>query len=340
MLTLSSATARALVAISTVVAIDVSALACGGNSSGPGPTNNSSPPPRSVGHALVYHETLGQVLLLNAGLGGVDDSQRIGRPTRIWGWTGSAWNLLDSLGPPIRNLAGVAYDSRRNVVVLQGGTASESLNYGETWEWSQTAGWTKRSDGGPGVRSHTQMAYDRVRGRSVLFGGQNATGTEFPNDTWEWDGTTWTRAATSGPPSRVHHAMAFDAASNRIIVFGGVRPTVGDLGDTWAWDGTRWTELTGTSARTHAQIAAIPSTGKLAVVGGMTSSGGARTMLVLEQTGWRSVDVSGPEPRYLTAVAYDARRNVLVMYGGGEAAGTRLFDDTWEYDGTSWRRRP
>jgi hypothetical protein len=70
----------------------------------------------------VYHDTLGQVILLNAGLGGMDDAQRIGRPIRLWGWNGTTWTLLDSLGPPVRNLAGVAYDSRRNVIVLRGGT--------------------------------------------------------------------------------------------------------------------------------------------------------------------------------------------------------------------------
>jgi len=338
MLIISAATARALLAGGSISMAGMCQAGCGDTGNGPTNQGTSTPPPASVGHALVYHDVLGQVLLLNAGLGGADDAQRIGRPTRIWGWTGSTWALLDSLGPPIRNLAGVAYDSRRNVIVLHGGTASRELNYGETWEWGQS-GWVQRVASGPGVRSHTQMAYDRARGRSVLFGGQNAAGDQFPADTWEWDGTAWTRAATSGPPPRVHHAMMYDAASNRVLLFGGVEPNVRDLGDAWAWDGTRWTQLAGTSPRTHAQLAAL-SGGTPAVVGGMTSSGGAGTMLVLEQNAWRAVTVTGPSPRYLPAVAFDARRNLLVMYGGGDAAGSALFADTWEYDGTSWRRRP
>ena len=169
----------ALVAVTTAsILLELAAVSCGSSPSSPGDSgqNQSSAPPASVGHALVYHDTLGQILLLNAGLGGEDDARRIGKPTRIWGWTGTRWTLLDSLGPPVRNLAGVAYDSRRNVVVLHGGTASRDLNYGETWEWGKT-GWVKRSDGGPGVRSHTQLAYDRTRGRAVLFGGQNAQAT-------------------------------------------------------------------------------------------------------------------------------------------------------------------
>ena len=328
-----------LTATSAIGALAAVLINCG--SDDPGPTEPTPvPPPASVGHALVYHDTLGQVILLNAGLGGPDDAQRIGRPTRLWGWNGTRWNLLDSLGPPIRNLAGAAYDSRRNVIVLVGGTASQSLNYGETWEWSRT-GWTKRSDGGPGVRSHTQMAYDRVRGRSVVFGGQNADATQFPADTWEWDGTTWTRAATAGPPPRVHHAMMYDAIGNRILVFGGYQPNVRDLGDLWSWNGTSWTELPATAAtRTHAQLGATPGSRAPVVVGGVTATGGATTMLTLDQNTWRSTTVDGPSPRYLPGVAYDAARSVLVLYGGGSPDGNTVYADTWEYDGTRWRRVP
>jgi hypothetical protein len=329
---------RAVLAIAAAVgAIETGAVACGG-SEPPTAAQGSTTPPPSVGHALVYHAARGQVVLLNAGLGAMDDAQRIGRPTRIWGWNGTAWTLLDSLGPPVRNLAGAAYDSRRNVIVLHGGTASQDLNYGDTWEWG-TSGWVKRSDGGPGVRSHTQMAYDNARGRVVLFGGQNAAGDQFPNDTWEWDGDAWTRAATSGPPPRVHHAMAYDATSSRVIVFGGAQPGVGNLGDAWAWNGTGWTALPGTTPRTHAQLGGVSAAGQLAVIGGLTQGGPASTMLVLEQNAWRAVPVNGPSPRYLTAVAYDARRGVLVLYGGGDPAGMTLYADTWEYDGTTWRGR-
>lgn len=319
-----------------IIVLDLAAVSCGSSPSSPGGNGQTSTPPPSVGHALVYHDTLGQVLLLNAGLGGDDDAQRIGKPTRIWGWTGTRWMLLDSLGPPVRNLAGVAYDSRRNVVVLHGGTASRDLNYGETWEWGKT-GWVKRSDGGPGVRSHTQMAYDRLRGRAVLFGGQNPAGDEFPNDTWEWDGTTWTRVASSGPPPRVHHAIVYDPGSARVVIFGGTQPNVGDLGDAWSWDGSRWSRLASAPARTHAQLGIHPTTGKPLVIGGTTPSGPATTMLMWDQNAWAALPVDGPSPRYLPAVAYDPIRRVLVLFGGGSVTGMNLYADTWEYDGTLWR---
>ena len=48
--------------------------------------------------------------------------------------------------------------------------------------------------------------------------------------------------------------------------------------------------------------------------------------------------MAGPSARYLTDVAYDLRRNVLVLFGGGARDSATLYDDTWEFDGSSWRR--
>jgi len=47
-----------------------------------------------------------------------------------------------------------------------------------------------------------------------------------------------------------------------------------------------------------------------------------------------------PSPRSRFGLAYDSDRRVLVLFGGtlGErASGSHMADDTWEYDGTSWR---
>ena len=42
--------------------------------------------------------------------------------------------------------------------------------------------------------------------------------------------------------------------------------------------------------------------------------------------------------RYLTDAAYDVMRDVLVLFGGGDANCMSLLADTWEFDGASWRR--
>jgi len=44
-----------------------------------------------------------------------------------------------------------------------------------------------------------------------------------------------------------------------------------------------------------------------------------------------------PSPRVSLAMAYDARRGVIVLFGGFAAAGA--LADTWEYDGADWKQR-
>ena len=51
-----------------------------------------------------------------------------------------------------------------------------------------------------------------------------------------------------------------------------------------------------------------------------------------------SLASGGPGARYLTSMAYDAKRRVTVLFGGGDPASDRLFDDTWELSARGWRK--
>lgn len=329
--------ARGVRSFSSVLLVPIFiAIACGGSNSGtrastpttPDPASQASTPPGSAGHASDQQ----MVLLLNAGLGGGGATSS---PTRIWGWTGTEWQLLDATGPPVRNLAGVAYDTRRQTIVMHGGTDDTGRTYGETWEWNRS-GWRQYSGTTPGLRDHTQMAYDVERGRAVLYGGSGSDPNVAFADTWEFDGTTWEQAATSGPPPRVHHAMHYDPGLCKVVVFGGVTPGGGALGDTWAWDGRTWAPLgSAVAPRTHSRMAFDRHLGALVVAGSLSAAG---LDLLVHRDGTWSRLASSPEPsgRHLTALAFDERRNVLVLFGGG--AGMTLFADAWEFNGTTWRR--
>jgi hypothetical protein len=308
----------------------------GGGGAGDG---GAETPPGSVGHDLVYDDALGVVLLVNAGLGGPSDARMMGQPTKVWSWNGTHWSLLDSSGPPVRNLGGVAYDSRRDKLVLHGGTITADLSYGDTWEWDPSGGWRRFDGPGPGTRDHTQMAYDPERGVAVLFGGQ-ATISSFPADTWEWDGTQWKQVATSGPAPRVHHAMSFDPIGHRVLVFGGAESGMRDLSDTWAWDGKTWTQLAGSSTlgRTHARLAPNEARSVLYLVGGSDSMGLVPDFLRWDGSKWHmAMPLMGPAPRYLAGLTYDRARQVNVLFGGG-GEHDELLSDVWEFDGGAWRR--
>lgn len=44
-----------------------------------------------------------------------------------------------------------------------------------------------------------------------------------------------------------------------------------------------------------------------------------------------------PEPRVLPGLAYDSRRDRLVLFGGSGSGQSRWLGDTWEWDGSDWR---
>ncbi|MBI5548704.1 MAG: hypothetical protein HY901_32890, partial [Deltaproteobacteria bacterium] len=83
--------------------------------------------------------------------------------------------------------------------------------------------------------------------------------------------------------------------------------------------------------------------GRLVLFGGL-DSGNTAYGVVFEHgvTEWRPAATADPEgdgdpsPRYGQAVAYDDARGQLVMFGGYE--GATFSDQTWGWDGTSWRR--
>lgn len=299
-------------------------------------TPASAQPPASAGHSLVYADDRQMVLLVNAGLGGVTKPEASTR-THIWGWTGRDWRLLDAAGPPVRNLAGVAYDSKRHALVMHGGTYDLGASFSDTWEWAGGR-WRRFVGDGPGVRDHAQMVFDAARGKCVLFGGSGSDPETAFGDTWEFDGARWTQVATIGPPARIHHAMAYDPLLRRVVLFGGLTPGGPALGDTWSWDGTAWTKRgVSIAPRTHARMAFNGGLATLMLAGRVSGTG--PSVLVRSNETWTPLTLTPePEARYLTDMAFDAKRKVLVLFGGGAPRSTSLFADTWEFDGAIWRR--
>jgi len=189
-------------------------------------------------HAMAYDESRGNVVLY----GGVS---RVGQsdtfPNDTWTYDGRTWQLADSTtGPGGLVHHAMAYDARRQRVVLFGGSTAQGRRTADVWEWDG-AKWQPVTVSGesPGARSHHRMAFDAARGVIVLYGGDET------GDTWTWDGTRWTRHTVPGPPARNVHAMAYDMRRQRVVLFGGGAnrggmPPYGYLNDLWEWDGARW----------------------------------------------------------------------------------------------------
>jgi hypothetical protein len=144
------------------------------------------------------------------------------------------------------------------------------------------------------------MVYNSVLKKTVLFGGMGMTGKSH-NETWAWDGSRWLKLYAEGdaaPQRRYRHRMAFDSQAGTIVLFGGLLTQRAP-----AETGDTW---------------------------------------ILDGKGWADVKPLGPAPKARNShvMAYDPVRRKTILYGGAAfdgKAGT-IFQDTWEWDGRSWRR--
>jgi hypothetical protein len=58
----------------------------------------------------------------------------------IWAWDGAAWNRIADRALPPRQASGLAYDAKRDVIVLTGGLDRPGTTdrYQDVWEWRET----------------------------------------------------------------------------------------------------------------------------------------------------------------------------------------------------------
>jgi len=208
--------------------------------------------------------------------------------------------------------------------------------------------WTQKQDIGPAPRRQLDMVYDVAHKTVVLFGGFD---TEFTNDTWEWNGETWTQVQDIGPSARSQHSMAYDSVRGRVVLFGGFG-TPGSFGDTWEWDGADWTQVadTGPQARLGHAMTFDTARNRTILFGGAAT--GAGTLVANTTFGdtwtwdgneWIQELDAGPRDRCFCRIAYDAKRDRVVLFGGhfftprtGRFPLNNYMNDTWEYDGTRW----
>src|SRR5688572_27898206 len=166
------------------IASFVTSSACGGSGGG-GPTETLTQPTIPAarsGHAMTYDDAR-RVVQMFGGTG----ASTLGD---LWSWNGTQWTRLSTTGPPPRDDAVLAFDGRRQRLVLFGGRSGQTL-LADTWEWDGTS-WLQKAVTGPDARLHAVAAFDAQRGVVRMHGGVGSD--DVPRtDTWEWDGTAWAR---------------------------------------------------------------------------------------------------------------------------------------------------
>ena len=301
-------------------------------------------PPRRAHHALVYDEASSRVLLAG-GSSPMDGGQCCAFFDDLWAFDGSGWTQLPSSGGKVSGMR-LAYDSGSKQVTSFGGyDGSRSLSdlralQGDRWIALGQHPSVASAEGG--------FVYDIRRGRFIAFGGSAGRG-QTNGDTWAFAAGAWTKIASGGPPPREFFAMTYDETRGRVIVFGGFGPSTPPtpptpLGDLWELDGDRWSRVdfvNGPSPRHGAGVAYDSRRGRMIIFGGDDATGIRGDTWAFSDGRWTKLaDASpnGPEPRAMGYLAYDKKRDRVVLFGGRKGWPNGDLSDTWEFDGVSWRR--
>ena len=319
----------------------VALAGCTTSSPDPAPTTPAPPRPTfGAWHQAVYDTRRGAVVVVN---GGPETGHPTDAPLETWAWDGTAWRAVAPAGadgPRWRNFAAVAYDTDRGVLVVHGGGQGRGDLLDETWEWDGAA-WRMFPATGPGGREGAKLAYDAQRKVTVLVGGGAPAGVMA--DTWGWDGAAWRKLADGGPAARFPGFVEYDPANRNLVLYGG--HTIDGpyaLPDTWVWDGAAWREAQARSApgpRLNMAATFHAGLGRLVMVGGASDDTMHADIWAWDGRAWTVVAKGGLTPRQAHGLAYDVRRDRLVVTGGLDRPGTAArLQDVWEWDGTAFTR--
>jgi len=249
--------------------------------------------------------------------------------------------------PPFLNSRGTAaaLDSRRNRMLIFGGTGG-SLDCG-VWALSlgPTPYWSKLDAAGPGPcsRSEASAIYDEAADRFVVFGGVTNGGSQPTtlNDVWALsldEPPSWTELHPSGdPPSpREEPTAIYDARRQRMVVFGGSpwstnvppdtdRVWILSLGVAPQWMSVAPSGPHPLARRAHAACY-DPNHDQMIVTGGFGMSDRFATepmdawRLSLDRMQWSSVDANAaPAGRGSLTAVFDPKHDRMIAFGGTSA---------------------
>lgn len=291
-------------------------------------------PPTRGGAATTYDAATGQVVMF----GGYSPSGS-GYLGDTWLWTGQRWTNATGSGPSPRTYPFMVYDSAARRVLLFGGDGrSKMLN--DSWTWNGRS-WSKLAGPMPSPRDSASglIAYDDAHKQVVLFGGTgDSSNPSASSETWVWNGKSWTQATGPGPSARTDAAMVYDTASKQLVLFGG-STSAGDSGETWIWNGVSWAPgPSGPAPRTGASMSYDAATRQVVLFGGAGAAGFLHDTWTWNGSAWSQHTGIAPSARAHSFTVYDSIARRVILFGGSDDSGyTGGFDDTWSWDGKSWR---
>jgi hypothetical protein len=77
--------------------------------------------------------------------------------------------------------------------------------------------------------------------------------------------------------------------------------------------------------------------GLLMIFGGSSANGILSDMWIWGEGRWEEHAINGPDARMMGYMAYDKKRDKIVLFGG-RLGWPNDTNDTWIWDGVSWRK--
>lgn len=318
--------------------------------------------PRTLSHAAAFDPVHDQMVVFG-GLDLATSTYLQGAWTLAFGATPPAWTRAPLTGPvpPAVEGAGAIHDPLANQLRIFGGWAGPSAMSGV----NQNV-WTLGLDPSPNWiaplpagappasgRRGASVAYDSQGRRLFMIGGwrNDLGGPGTAVDVWSLDLTSatpsWTAIAPAGsaPAGRAFASLVYDPSGHRLVLYGGESAGTRhadvwslSLGDTPTW--TPWTPA-GTAPAGRSRHGAIhdPQRDRMVVFGGSTSAlpAGGHEVWVLSLSGtpaWSPAAPAGPPPsrRHGVAVALDAPRDRMIVFGGLTDTPPAPAQDVWALD--------
>lgn len=259
-----------------------------------------------------------------------------------WEWFDGHWvNVSPTVSPPRREGTAMVYDPFRRRTMIFGGQAG-SVALDDLWEWDGTS-WTEVvTPVRPPPRAHHMMAFDTANRCIVLFGGWDSLGTLYYSDTWTWNGSVWQQQAPAvEPAARLGAGMTYDQWRRRVVMFGGIVPSgTWESDEHWEWDGANWQEIQPAlrpARRIDVRLVYDDLRHRVLAFGGEPNDFPRAFSDVWSWDGlrWKLLAATGPPPRAAAGLAYDSRRDVLVIHGGNRPTSMGnpgIYRDTWSFD--------
>jgi hypothetical protein len=159
----------------------------------------------------------------------------------LWEYKALTWKKLSAEGPSIIGSRMIAFDSKRNRLVIPIFTENESV----VWEWTGES-WEKERCQSicPSYRTRFAFVYSPIEQAALLFGGLSEKRDQL-GDFWKWNGKNWEQIVTTPLPSP-RNSVHFAFFKTYPILYGGSikkRPPqtgIEATNEMWGWLNGKW----------------------------------------------------------------------------------------------------